>query len=91
MPENLDTAEWNLAEALVNVLEPFKKRTIIMCADKYPTLSQYVPLYIGLKKILEGNNTQFEIINEISSNLRKELKVILLFLKSKIHENMLET
>ena len=67
----------NLKTVLLTVLEPVREATVIMCADNYPTLSQYLPLYIGLTKVLRADNTQSEKMNEISNHLCDALKVIL--------------
>ena len=42
--ENLDYSEWNLVEAIIEVLQPFEWATKTLSGDKYATLSMVIPL-----------------------------------------------
>lgn len=41
---NLSSREWKLMAAAVKVLQPQDQATTELCADRYPTLSQVIPL-----------------------------------------------
>ncbi|XP_076281274.1 E3 SUMO-protein ligase ZBED1-like isoform X2 [Lasioglossum baleicum] len=75
MAENLNNDEWNLAETIVTVLQPLKDATEIMCGERYPTLSQYLPMYIGLINVLKPDKTQTKKAIEFSNYLCNALKV----------------
>lgn len=75
MPENLDSTEWNLTEAWVNVFDSLKQATVFICAENYPTLTS-LSLYIGLTELLREDKTISAKINKISNNLRRALKII---------------
>ncbi|KAG0409789.1 hypothetical protein HPB47_013098 [Ixodes persulcatus] len=42
--DNLSSREWKLMAAAVKVLQPLDQATTELCADRYPTLSQVIPL-----------------------------------------------
>jgi len=42
--DNLSNSEWNLVDAIIDVLEPFEWATRALSADKYATLSMIIPL-----------------------------------------------
>lgn len=79
MPENLSNEEWKFAETLTNILEPMKDVTELMCGETYPTLSHYIPMYIGLINIYSTYETEDNIITEMCQHVTSELQVILLF------------
>lgn len=74
------TKEWKFTEELVNLLEPIKQVTDIMCRESYPTMSLYFPMYVGLVHVFKEDNIKDVITNDIRKQLYNELKVILLFL-----------
>lgn len=75
MPENLTNDEWKLTEMLVRLLEPIKDVTEVMSGENYPTISNYLPMYIGLVTIFEEYALQTTLKQEICQQLSKELKV----------------
>ncbi|KAH9365830.1 hypothetical protein HPB48_013366 [Haemaphysalis longicornis] len=42
--DNLSSTEWKLMASAVKVLQPLDQATTELCADRYPTLSQVIPL-----------------------------------------------
>ena len=53
VPQNLTANEWSTAADLVTVLRPFLDVTVLMSADRYPTLFMILPVLDGLRDYLE--------------------------------------
>lgn len=65
MPNNLSSEEWRFISIIVNILQPIKEATDFMCGETYPTLTDYIPIYLGLKNIFETYSTENEIASEL--------------------------
>lgn len=65
--ETLTASEWEIAEACVSILRPFKIATAALSAFKYPSLSMVIPTLNQLKHNLQLNSeasTCLQILNE---------------------------
>lgn len=49
---NLNVREWTTAQEMIDVLKPFYDLTVMMCAEKYSTLSMVIPLVNGVMHLL---------------------------------------
>lgn len=73
MPENFTNEEWNVIEAYINVLSPVKQVTTIMEGDKYPTVSSYIPMVLGLLTVLEYDENVSNQENELAEKYRQSI------------------
>lgn len=78
MSNNLTTKEQKFTEEIVNLLEPIKQVTDIMCGESFPTISLYFPMYVGLNHVFEKDDIKDRTANNIRKQLCNKLKVILL-------------
>uniref|UniRef100_A0A914UKV5 Uncharacterized protein n=1 Tax=Plectus sambesii TaxID=2011161 RepID=A0A914UKV5_9BILA len=78
--ETIDDNDWDILESVGNLLYPFKRHTIVLQGDKYPTIDHVLPsllqLQLNLTKILmaemKGAVTVAAIAQSSASELSKE-------------------
>jgi len=81
--DNLTNSEWNLKDAVIEVLEPFEWATRALSADKYATLSMVIPLMSSILirlreikcKVPTAENIRKDLIKAVEarfSNLEKD-------------------
>lgn len=68
-PNNLDGTDWSIILDCIPVLKPIETLTIVLSAEKYPTISMIIPLIRGLQHTLKHVNT----ITEVGTKLRHAL------------------
>ncbi|XP_076298600.1 E3 SUMO-protein ligase ZBED1-like [Lasioglossum baleicum] len=73
-PDNLSTDEWNFLKCVNSILEPLKDATEIMSGERYPTISQYFPMYYALMNVLQVQTEENSLIVDISNKVRNALK-----------------
>ncbi|KAG0416688.1 hypothetical protein HPB47_006225 [Ixodes persulcatus] len=71
--ENLSTKEWKLMAAVVKVLQPLQQATAELSADRYPTLSQVIPLLHCTHVVLQEHKTGGEEAAPFAYSLARSL------------------
>ncbi|KAH6942679.1 hypothetical protein HPB50_009230 [Hyalomma asiaticum] len=72
--DNLTAAEWKLMTAAVKVLDPLAQATTELSGDKYPTLSQVIPLLECTGIVLARHTAQSDESSAIASSLARSIK-----------------
>lgn len=72
--DNLTAAEWRLMTAAVEVLDPLAQATTELSGDKYPTLSQVIPLLECTGIVLARHAAQSDESSAIASSLARSIK-----------------
>ncbi|KAL1472965.1 hypothetical protein MTO96_039036 [Rhipicephalus appendiculatus] len=72
--DNLTAAEWKLMTADVKVLDPLAQATTVLSGDKYPTLSQVIPLLECTSIVLARYAAQSDESSTIAVCLARSIK-----------------
>lgn len=70
--ENLTTVEWQKAATFVETMKPFKEVTVMMSADRYPTISMIIPILNVLKRLLQARTSN--VIGHLQAGLLHEMQ-----------------
>ncbi|XP_033747166.1 zinc finger BED domain-containing protein 4-like [Pecten maximus] len=66
--------ETALAEKVVSILEPFKKATEVVCAEKTPTINKVLPVVVKLYRTLNENEGDLPAIRTMKATIRKQME-----------------
>jgi hypothetical protein len=66
---SLTAAEWEIADAYVKMLKPFKVATATMGAVKFPTISMVIPQLNSLKHSLSSDTCEFDCLPTLKEDL----------------------
>ncbi|XP_049275497.1 zinc finger BED domain-containing protein 4-like [Rhipicephalus sanguineus] len=72
--DNLTAPEWKLMTAVVKVLDPLAQATTELSGDKYPTLSQVIPLLECTSIVLARYAAQSDESSAIALSLARSIK-----------------
>ena len=73
---DLITAQWSLAEELVEILEPFDVATTVPCGEEKSTISCTLPIIFGLLQHVELDSQEGTTIPAITQNFKQIVKEI---------------
>ncbi|KAH7977182.1 hypothetical protein HPB51_026968 [Rhipicephalus microplus] len=71
--DTLSSREWKLMAVAVKVLQPLDQATTELCADRYPTLSQVIPLVHCAQVVLHKHASQGEEAASFARSLLRSL------------------
>lgn len=66
--------EVSVAEKLVNLLEPFKKATEVLCSEKIPTINKVLPVISKLERVLVDKEDDPRVILSVKQKMRDQME-----------------